>query len=270
MNSLEMPGGVCNRKGCRIHYWVGGKENAPLVVFTHGAGMDHRTWYEQVIEVSKFFKILIWDVRGHGLSQPIGEAFSIREVVEDLIVLLDQLGYEKVIKVGLSMGGYVGQELLFRYPERVDALVVAGATQITARYKKWELVSLRSTIPLFRVLPWEPVKRFIARSSSKQRDVRAYLYESLNTISKENFIHIWSGIVNCLHEQPGYYINKPFLLTHGDGDVAGTIRSRAPAWAKAEPYCSYVVIPGAGHIVNQDNPVVFNKVLMDFLNKYYR
>ena len=257
---------IINIKGCSIHYWLTGPKEAPLVVLTHGAGLDHRTWVHQVPALATLYQVLTWDVRGHGKSQPIGE-FSIPETVADLITLLDNLGRETAIFVGLSMGGYITQELAFRYPKRVDALVIVGSTPMMARYPRWERVSLKWSPSFFYLYPWGPMKRWIARYSAYQKDVQQYAWEAFSSISRDQFITIWKGISCCLHEELGYIIKKPCLITHGEFDITGTIKKWAPIWASQELDCRYKIIPDAAHIANQDNPEYFNNMLLSFLSE---
>ena len=257
---------IININGCSLHYWLTGPEEAPLVVLTHGAGLDHRTWIHQVPALANQYQVLTWDVRGHGKSQPIGE-FSIPEAAADLVALLDQLGRQTAIFVGLSMGGYITQELAFSYPERVEAVVIVGSTPMMARYPLWERVSLKWSTSFFYLYPWGPMKRWMARYSACQKDVQQYAAEAFSSISRQQFIAIWKGISNCLHEEPGYKLNKPCLITHGEFDITGTIKKWAPIWATQEPDCRYMLIPDAAHIANQDNPEYFNKVLMSFLSE---
>lgn len=68
---------VLERAGCPIHYWLTGPEERPLVVFTHGATIDHREFDPQVPVVAEEYRVLTWDVRSHGQSRPAREAFSI-------------------------------------------------------------------------------------------------------------------------------------------------------------------------------------------------
>jgi pimeloyl-ACP methyl ester carboxylesterase len=119
---------VLERVGCTLHYWLTGREDRPLVVLSHGATMDHRMFAAQVAALAPHYRVLFWDVRGHGLSQPLNEDFSLRQAVADLLALLDHLGYERAALVGHSMGGYISQELAFLQPERVTALVTIDCT----------------------------------------------------------------------------------------------------------------------------------------------
>jgi pimeloyl-ACP methyl ester carboxylesterase len=74
--TLNLTAHVLERLGCPLHYWVSGPEGRPLVVFTHGLCVDHRSWQYQALEVAKEYRVMNWDVRGQGLSQPMGQRFS--------------------------------------------------------------------------------------------------------------------------------------------------------------------------------------------------
>lgn len=257
---------VFEHENCPIHYALLGPEGNPPVVFTHGAGIDHRTFAPQVPVIAERYRVLIWDVRGHGRSRPDGGVFSIPRAAEDLVALLDHLGYRQVVLVGQSMGGYISQELAYRYPDRVCAMVIIGATCITMRYPRWELLALRCSLPIFRSIPWELLKCMMAYYSALQPATRAYAYQAFSQLSQAEFYRIWVGISRCLHEDPDYRFSKPLLITHGAHDRTGTVRKHAPAWAAREPLARYVVIPNAGHMANQDNPNFFNEILLDFLD----
>ena len=66
---------IVKRKGCPIHFWLAGEADKPLVIFTHGASADHRMFDAQVSMLAKDYRVMTWDVRGHGESQPMGEGF---------------------------------------------------------------------------------------------------------------------------------------------------------------------------------------------------
>ncbi|MCX6030696.1 MAG: alpha/beta hydrolase [Chloroflexi bacterium] len=124
---------ILERAGCRLHYWQVGDPAAPLIVLTHGAGADHRMFDAQIPALTPSHRVLTWDVRGHGLSRPAGGPFSSQAAVEDLLALLDAVGRPQAILVGQSMGGNISQEVAFRRPERVRALIVVGSTCNTGR-----------------------------------------------------------------------------------------------------------------------------------------
>lgn len=260
--------GTLQRAGSTIHYWLTGPENGPLVTFTHGASMDHRMFREQVPAVAaRGYRVLTWDVRGHGVSKPLGENFSVPAIAEDLRAIIDLLGYEKAVLAGQSFGGYVCQEFLLHYPERVEALVVVGSTCITALTSRLELLALKLSPLMFKMWPEGNLKKLIAKNTAIKPEVQGYAYEAVQRLSKAEFLTVWKAVANSLHEEPHHRVNRPFLLTHGEHDRAGNIAKTAPGWAEREPDCRYEVIPDAGHNANQDNPEFFNRVLLEFLNE---
>lgn len=264
----QREGLILERKGCPVHYWIGGVEGRPLVVLTHGACVDHRSFNPHVPVVVKEYRVLNWDVRGHGLSQPVGEPFSIPLAVEDLLVILDQLGYPKAIFIGHSNGTYITQELAYRYPERVQAMVIADGTCITWPRSALDRWILRASSSIMNLLPYETLKKAGLPYISARKDVQDYTYEAYSMLSKPQFIALWNGVITCLHDEPGYQITQPMLLVHGEKDQTGDIKKIAPLWAAATPNCQYEVIPNARHFAILDDPDLFNQLVMAFLAKW--
>ncbi|MFX1536349.1 MAG: alpha/beta fold hydrolase [Promethearchaeota archaeon] len=255
-----------NTQKCPIHYWLSGQEDKPFLIFSHGALMDHRMFNLQIEEVKKYFRVLAWDIRGHGKSQPMGKKFSIKLVVEDLMGILDTLGYEKAIFVGHSLGGIISQEIVFAYPERVRALVSIGAPCTTLKISKAEKIKL-FLLKLFMPLsPYKLLLKLIPITLTINKEFHPYFIEVTNIISKETFIEIWKEILISNHYEPDYRITHPLLLTHGDKDLRIVV-SHAKKWSERDPNCKYVIIPNARHNSNQDNASFFNKLLLNFLFK---
>jgi len=259
---------ILERKGCPIHYWTGGPEGRPLVVLTHGACVDHRSFDPIAPVVAQQYRVLNWDVRGHGLSQPMGENFTVPLAAEDLLAIVDRLGYQQAVFVGHSNGTYISQELAFRHPERVKALVIADGTCITWTRTAFENWIVRSSGDFMALLPYETLKKAGLGYVSSKKEVQAYTYAAYSMLSRQDYLTIWRGASHSLHAEPNYRITQPLLLVHGDDDKMGDIAKIAPAWAALEPNCQYVVIPHARHFAILDNPDFFNKLLLEFLAKW--
>ncbi len=114
---MDLTEHTLTRDNACLHYWTGGPVSAPLVVFTHGATIDHHEWDATLPLVGERFRVLAWDLRGHGLSRP--GTFSIPSAVDDLLALMNAVGAEQAVLVGHSIGGNVHQEVVFHHPERV-------------------------------------------------------------------------------------------------------------------------------------------------------
>lgn len=262
-----LTGHVLERGGCPLHYWVGGAPDRPLVVFTHGATMDHRMFNAQAPALLERYRVLVWDVRGQGRSQPIGAGFSLTGCADDLAAILDAEGAAQAVLVGQSLGGYISQYFYLAHPERVRAMVIIGATDIAQAYSRLDMLGLKASLPLIGLWPYGHFTRTVAKTTAQRPEVRAYALEAIRQIPRADFLTIWKAVTLAISAEgiPGHRIRVPLLLTHGDRDANGSIRRDAPGWASREPDVEYVVIPAAAHNANQDNPDFFNRTLLDFL-----
>ena len=105
-------------------YYEASGEGSPVVLL-HGAGLDLHMWDKQANTFAKHFRMLRYDLRGHGQSSPATGTFS---DVDDLERLLDHLGYKKVSLVGLSKGSGIALNFTLEHPERVDKLVLVSSS----------------------------------------------------------------------------------------------------------------------------------------------
>lgn len=260
---MELNEGFLERKGVNLHYWTGGQATAPLVVFTHGATVDHHEWDTTLPLVGEKFRILTWDIRGHGLSRPA--PFECREAVADLIAILDHLQVAQAIFVGHSMGGNLHQELVFRHPERVKAMVFLDCTWNFYKLSVSDSLLLRSARLIFNLYPYKMLIDQSLAVTATSKASQALLRPAMESLSKNEFIQIMVAATAYLHYEPGYTIDKPLLLMVGDDERTGNIRRVMPIWAQYEPDCRFVVVPNAKHAAHLDNPDFFHKTLLDFL-----
>lgn len=258
---------ILERQGCPIHYWLSGPNDRPLVVMTHGACVDHRSFDPILPALAEKYRVLTWDVRGHGLSQPMGTPFSVPLAVDDLLAILDTLGVQQAALVGHSNGTYIAQELVFRHPERVLALVIADGTDITLPRSGFDNWLVRISGDLMALFPYETLKKTSLPYLSTHKAVQDYAYAAYSMLTKADYLTIWRGVSNCLHAEPGYTIRQPMLLVHGDQDQMGDIRKIAPSWAAREPNCQYAILPNARHFAILDDPLEFTRLLLAFLDQ---
>lgn len=108
----------------RVHRFVTGPADAPTVVLAGSLGSTHRMWDPQVDALSEHFRVVRYDARGHGESPVPSGSYSIDDLADDLVALLDDLDVERAHLVGLSLGGMTAMRVAVRNPERVDRMVV--------------------------------------------------------------------------------------------------------------------------------------------------
>src|SRR4051812_17737082 len=97
---MNLKPSVLLRQGCPLHYWIAGDASRPLLLLTHGAGIDHDLFRNNVDALAERYRVLTWDVRGHGLSQPMGAPFTIPTVLDDMIAILDAAFAGDAVLVG--------------------------------------------------------------------------------------------------------------------------------------------------------------------------
>lgn len=254
------------RQGCPLHSWEAGDASRPLLLLTHGAGIDHDLFCHNVDALAERYRVITWDVRGHGLSRPMGAPFTIPTVLEDMIAILDAAGAGEAVLIGQSMGGNLAQELVRRHPDRVRAMVLVDCACNTASLSALERFGGWITPGLLRLYPYGALLKQSASAISRRAEVRAYCHEAMMKLDKREVVEVMTATLGCLHEEPDYRIAKPFILVRGALSRAGSIAKQGPAWARREPLCrGDVVIPNAGHCVNLEEPAAFNATVLDFL-----
>jgi pimeloyl-ACP methyl ester carboxylesterase len=259
---------VLERQGAPVHYWIEGPEDRPLIICTHGATVDHQMFAAQLPALTPTYRVLTWDVRGHGRSRPLRTRFSINDCLDDLLAIMDAVGVNQATFLGHSMGGNISQDVAFRLPQRVTALIIIDSTCNTARLTSSQRWQVRLTPLILALYPYRLLLRQAARASSLKTEIQSYIYETSSLLTKKEYGQILTATTQCLHEQPDYQVPVPLLLLLGDHDTLGNIKSAMPAWAKRELHSQFVVVPQAGHCSLQDNPTFVNEQILHFLREY--
>lgn len=252
------------RQGSSLHFWLSGAEGNPLLVFTHGATVNHTMFRDQLPAVEADYRVLTWDMRGHGQSRPTSQPYTVDGAAEDLIAILDYVGAQQAVFIGQSAGSYVHQELVFRHPERVAGLIMVDGICITFKLSAMDSFLLSISPVLMRLYPYKTLVKQSVDASAIKPAVREDLMQMVSVLSQAEFIAIMTGAAKCIHYEPNYSITKPMLIVRGDQDKLGNIAKDAPVWA-ARDKAKLVIIPDAGHGSNQDNPAFFNKLMLEFL-----
>jgi len=256
------------RPDATIAYWVSGPRRAPVVVLLHGATLDHQAWDDQVDGLARRYRVVVPDLRGHGESL-LDEVFRFDDAVDDIAALLDEVDTgTPVVLGGLSLGGNIAQEIVYRDPGRVDALVVADSTCNTAARHP---LAAPLTIATLSAMALSGRERFMQRAAavtSPRDDVRRYVLEANDDRTSTEVVQILASLLNDgLHPEPAYRLPVPTLLLVGADDRVGDIVAGSGEWAARDPMVEHVVIPDAGHASNQDNPAAFTAAVMAFLER---
>ena len=114
--------------GLRQYFRLDGQNDRPVLIFSHSLGCDHTQWDAQAAAMLPHFRVLRYDIRGHGATGVPSGDYSIEMLGRDVLALADALGIGQFAWSGLSLGGMIGQWLGANAPSRVTALILANTS----------------------------------------------------------------------------------------------------------------------------------------------
>lgn len=244
-----------NRDGVNIHYEDNG--SGPVVLLSHGYSATTRMWTGQVEALKDDYRVITWDMRGHGQSDSPDDpkAYSEQATVDDMAAILKHLGIDKAVIGGLSLGGYMSLAFNVAHPEMVRALMLfdtgPGYKNPVGREGWNETARKRAEV-------FESKGLDALGSSAEVRIAQHRSAQGLAHAARGMLAQFDSRIIESLPE-----IKVPTLVLVGDNDtpfLGGT-----DYMANKIPDATKVVIENAGHASNIDQPEAFNAEVRKFL-----
>ncbi|MBX9929714.1 MAG: alpha/beta hydrolase [Gemmatimonadaceae bacterium] len=240
------------------------------VVLLHGFPHHRALWASQLNGLAAPVRTIAPDLRGFGESESSGPT-SMDRYADDIAALCDQLGLDKIVLGGLSMGGYIAFAFWRRHRARVRALVLcdtrAGADSEAGRATRDELIALAerdgSAAVADRMLPG-----MLGRTT---REKHPDLVESMREMMVRAPVAGVTAALAALRDRPDSTptlstIDVPTLIICGDEDVLTPVaESRAMHHAISGSHLE--LLAGAGHVSNVERPAAFNHVLSEFLTQ---
>lgn len=257
-----------------IGYTDEGLYDAPVVILIHGFPFNRTMWDNQVELLKEKYRVIAYDVRGHGNSDAGTDDFSIELFARDLISLMDSLKIEKAIICGLSMGGYIALNIIQNYPERINALILCDTSckadtseGIEKRMKAIESIR-ESGVEAYAD---GSLKNFFAQESftTKKEEISSVRQMMVSTTEKtivDTLLALSKRKETCniLSE-----IKVPVLLLVGQEDIITPPETARLMHEKIKNSVLHI-IKQAGHISNLENPVMFNEHLSEFVASVYK
>ena len=260
--------------GARIYFEEHGK-GFP-VVFAHGAGGNHISWWQQVPVFSRRYRCITFDHRGWGISIDESGAGP-AAFIDDLAALLDHLAIEQAFLVGQSMGGATCLGVALAQPERVRGLVMAN-TFAGMRREVW-LASDENLREGARSV-WDRrradgVKRALAPGFAVANRERAFLYKQIRLLNEQGpnrlqtqeqvlrFRALERSADTSATVETLARMTTPVLFIGGEHDEVMPVTLMEIATGLV-PGAKMAVVPGAGHSVHFEQPETFNQLALDF------
>ena len=242
----------------------------PPVVMVHAGIADSRMWEGQFAPLSKWFKMIRYDMRGYGRTPPAEGQFSHRD---DVAALLDYLGIDRASLVGCSMGSKTALDFALEYPERVERLVLASPAISGFQFDgppppqadALDAAEAAGDLALVNELEMQIWIDGPYRSTEDVDSRVRTLAAEMNAIALAN-----EGIGEelppvCPAAGRTGDVNVPVLVIHGGLDTPRTLAA-ADFLAAQLPDVQRVVMSGLTHLPNMEQPEAFTHLVAEFLS----
>jgi 3-oxoadipate enol-lactonase len=258
--------------GYRLSFAAIGAETAPAVVLSHALATRGEVWGYQLPLLSRHFRVILYDVRGHGESEVSGDNYSLEELANDVLKLLDHLSIARAALVGLSLGGMIGQVLALAAPERLSALALCSTgseaneamqANLELRIEAVRLKGMDSQVEPTLARWFSPV--FV--QSAPQ--TTAWIAELIRTTSPDGFIGCCRALQKLNLTERLKHIKVPTLLIPGENDQSFPT-SVSEAMRERIDGSRVKILPGAAHLGIVEQAHGFNEVLLPFLTEHLR
>jgi 3-oxoadipate enol-lactonase len=248
-----------------------GAEQQPVIIFIHGLALNKDMWSRQEDALKNEYRVIAYDVRGHGKSQMGKEEFSIELFADDLIHFMDMLEIDQTALCGLSMGGYIVLRAMEKYPERFTALILSD-TQCIAdsaearerRMKAIEDIQQNGKVPFAD----QNAKNLFSPESFTTRKGEIEAVKAMTTnMQAEAICQTLNALAN--RDETCSRLNEikiPVLILVGKDDKF-TPPERSQFMHSKIKNSELHIIDRAAHLSNVENAEEFNRSLKDFLKK---
>jgi 3-oxoadipate enol-lactonase len=257
--------------GIRLHYEVIGRSGAPAVLLIQGLGADKHGWDMQRMALALRYRVIALDNRGAGRSDKPFGVYTLEQMADDAIAVLDAVGVERAHVVGASMGGAITQIVVLKHPHRVNSITLACTA---CRNHPWrrELLNSWATTAGERGMGamTSEAARWVIGPRSFRRLMPAFGW--LGPLAMGRPAHAFVAQVRAIlatdetmAEALGA-VGVPALVIVGNQDIL-TPRGDSEELAERIPGAELVVISGAAHGLMVEHATTFNRVLLEFLGR---
>lgn len=257
--------------GIQMAYDVAGAASAPPVVLHHPLATNMSFWDEATAHLSKTFRVIRFDARGHGATQATAGKYNFDVLAADVVALMDHLGVKRAGYVGLSMGGMLAQTLGLNHADRFNCLsIVSSSSRVAPEMRHlWvdRVIVAREKGMGSQVEP--ALARWLAASARAKPEVVARCAKMIEGTSLDGYGG-WCGAIETLDMTDKLAgIKIPTRVIVGAEDPATPVAA-SEVIQKAIPGSDLVIIPGVSHMLAIENPAAFHDAVTPFLAKHCR
>ncbi|HCL58412.1 MAG TPA: 3-oxoadipate enol-lactonase [Acinetobacter sp.] len=248
----------------QINYQTFGDANKPALVFSNSLGTKYSMWQPQIEHFQQDHYVICYDTRGHGASSAPQGSYSLEQLGQDVVNLLDHLDIAKAAFCGISMGGLTGQWLAIHKPERFSQVIVCNTAAKIGQEQAWQdravLVREQGLAPIAATaaLRW-----FTDPFIQSNPAVVAELSNDLGAGSPEGYANCCEALAKADVREQLSSIQIPLLIIAGQQDPVTTVADGQ--FMQQRIANSQLFEINASHISNIEQPEAFNQAVQTFL-----
>jgi len=248
----------------RIHYALSGPPSAPVLVLSNSLGTDFSLWDPETPPFEKQFRLLRYDMRGHGKSSAPPPPYAVPALAADVLALADSLAIERFHFCGLSIGGMIGMSLALEAPLRLNKLVLANTAAKIGTLESWNArIELVRTQGMKEVAKLIPARWFTGRFQASDPEAVAGTLRVVESLDPEGYVGGCCAVRDFDARNAISAIRVPTLVVSGTFD---------PAAPPADGHFLADSISGAryveldtSHLSNIEAPGPFSTEVLAFL-----
>ncbi|MCH5297585.1 MAG: alpha/beta hydrolase [Ruminococcus sp.] len=252
----------------KIYYWISEKwqENRQSLFFLHGMTGDHTMFISQYEYFKDKYNILLWDAPAHGKSRPFKE-FDYEKAAISIKTIFDTEDIDNAVFIGQSMGGFITQAVIKRYPKIVSAFVSIDSTPYGNKYySKSDIFWLKQIEWMAHLYPLKSMKRAIAKQNTATKAGYDNMLSMLIPYKKNELCHLMGiGYAAFIKDNCDLNITCPVLLIVGAKDNTGKVKAYNQLWSEKTGF-TLILVEGAAHNSNVDQPNMVNEYIEKFIS----
>ena len=248
----------------QINYQTFGDASKPALVFSNSLGTKYSMWQPQIAHFQQDYYVICYDTRGHGGSEAPQGPYSLEQLGQDVVNLLDHLNIAKVAFCGISMGGLTGQWLAIHKPERFSQVIVCNTAAKIGQEQAWQdraaLVREQGLAPIAATAASRWFTNPFIQSNPA---VVAELSNDLGAGSPEGYANCCEALAKADVREQLSSIQIPVLIIAGQQDPVTTVADGQ--FMQQRIANSRLFEINASHISNIEQPEAFNQAVQTFL-----
>ncbi|MDM1262726.1 MULTISPECIES: 3-oxoadipate enol-lactonase [Acinetobacter] len=249
-----------------INYQTFGDATKPALVFSNSLGTNFKMWQPQIDHFQQDFFVICYDTRGHGASSAPQGPYTLDQLGQDVVNLLDHLNIEKAAFCGISMGGLTGQWLAINKPERFSHVVVCNTAAKIGQEQAWnERATLVREQGLAPIASTAAGRWFTEPFIQSNAATVATLSNDLGAGSPEGYASCCEALAKADVREQLKDIQVPVFIVAGQQDPVTTVADGEFMQQRIANAELFEI--NASHISNIEQPEAFNQAVQAFIQR---